>query len=178
MGKVSYANLKLKTKSDVLTFDFQGQQVEVLQYLPVSDKYSLINITLQKSKEPSGIYSRLKIDTFFHLHLVYLYTNLSFTDKQKEDEFKIFDTLQSNGFITEMVNLLPNSEYEELIEILERQIESEMEYTTTVASVLNKFITDLPKQAEAAMQIVENFDPDKFQAVRDFAIAANGGRPI
>ena len=177
MSKVSYANLKLKTKTDVLTFDFEGEQIEVLQYLPISDKYDLIMITLQKAKE-GNIYNQLKLDMFFHLHLVYLYTNLSFTDKQKENEFKIYDTLQSNGFIDKMIEFIPNEEYENLFEMIEKQVKIEMKYSTTVASILDKFIDDLPKNAEAAMKIVDNFDPDKFQAVKDFAKAANGGRDI
>lgn len=177
MSKVSYANLKLKTKTDVLTFDFEGEQIEVLQYLPISDKYDLIMITLQKAKE-GNIYNQLKLDMFFHLHLVYLYTNLSFTDKQKENEFKIYDTLQSNGFIDKMIEFIPKEEYENLFEMIEKQVKIEMKYSTTVASILDKFIDDLPKNAEAAMKIVDNFDPDKFQAVKDFAKAANGGRDI
>lgn len=177
MSKVSYANLKLKTKTDVLTFDFEGEQIEVLQYLPISDKYDLIMITLQKAKE-GNIYNQLKLDMFFHLHLVYLYTNLSFTDKQRENEFKIYDTLQSNGFIDKMLELIPKEKYDELFEMVEKQVKMEMKYTTTAASVLNKFVDDLPKNAEAAMKIVDNFDPNKFQAVKDFAKAANGGRDI
>ena len=177
MSKISYANLKLKTKSDVLTFDFNGEQVEVLQYLPISDKYDLIMITLQKAKE-GNIYNQLKLDMFFHLHLVYLYTNLSFTDKQRENEFKIYDTLQSNGFINKMLELIPKEEYNELFEMVEKQVKMEMKYTTTAASILSKFVDDLPRNAEAAMKIVDNFDPDKFQAVKDFAKAANGGRDI
>ena len=177
MSKVSYANLKLKTKTDVLTFDFEGEQIEVLQYLPISDKYDLIMITLQKAKE-GNIYNQLKLDMFFHLHLVYLYTNLSFTDKQKENEFKIYDTLQSNGFINKMIGFIPKEEYEDLFEMIEKQVKMEMKYTTTAASVLSKLVDDLPKNAEAAMKIVDNFDPNKFQAVKDFAAAANGGRDI
>ena len=49
--KVSYANMKLKINTSVKTFDFGGQKVEVLQYLPAQDKYDLLMITLQKSLE-------------------------------------------------------------------------------------------------------------------------------
>ena len=53
MAKVSYASLKLKTNTEVKTFDYNGNTIEVLQYLPMTDKYDMINITLQKSKEGS-----------------------------------------------------------------------------------------------------------------------------
>lgn len=47
--KVSYANMKLKVNTDVNTFDFRGQTIEVLKYLPARDKYDLLMITLQKA---------------------------------------------------------------------------------------------------------------------------------
>ena len=94
MSKVSYANLKLKVNNEVKTFNFNGTEVEVLNYLPTEDKYDLIMISLQKANE-DGIYNPLLLDVFFHLNLVYMYTNLSFTTKQKEDEFKLYDTLKS-----------------------------------------------------------------------------------
>lgn len=177
MSKVSYANLKLKIDTSVHTFDFNGTEVEVLNYLPIEEKLSLISIVLQNCKE-NGIYNKAKVDALFHLYLVYEYTNLSFTDKQREDEMKIYDTLQSNGFINMMLAHINEHEYTELLGYLNEQIEMELKYTTTAASVLNKFIDDLPAQADAMKNIIDNFDKEKYQEVVRFAEAANGNRPI
>ena len=177
MSKVSYANLKLKTDASVNTFDFEGQTIEVLKYLPASDKYDLLMITLQKSKE-NGIYNPFKLDMFFHLHLVYMYTNLSFTDKQREDELKIYDCLKSNGFIDKLLDIIDEDEYNELLGWLEELVSDNLHYKNSAAAVLQSVINDLPKSAEAAAKIVDNFDPSQYQAVVDFATAANGGRPI
>ena len=95
--KVSYANMKLKTNTSVNTFDFCEQKIEVLKYLPAQDKYDLLMITLQKSLE-GNVYNAFKLNLYFELNLVYMYTNISFTDKQREDELKLYDTLKSNGF--------------------------------------------------------------------------------
>ena len=102
MAKVSYANLKLKLYQPSNVMDFNGQEIDVIQYLPVEDKYDLIMVILQKAEE-NGIYNPIKLDMYFHLYLVYMYTNLSFTDKQRENEPKIYDTLKSNGFIDLML---------------------------------------------------------------------------
>lgn len=177
MGKVSYANMKLKVKNNVKTFKFQDNDIEVIQYLSSEDKYSLINITLQKSLE-DGFYNPLKLDVYFHLHLVYMYTDISFTEKQKEDEFKIFDTLKNNNFIDLMLANIPEDEYNYLLKIMEETIEKNEKCKNTVAGIMSKLIDDLPTNAQAAMDIVNNFDEDKFQAVKDFAKAANGGREI
>jgi len=40
---------------------------------------------------------------YFNLYIVYFYTNLNFTDKQKEDPAKLYDQMESNGLITEVI---------------------------------------------------------------------------
>lgn len=177
MAKVSYANLKLKTKEEIKEFDFNGSKIEVLQYLPLQDKIDLIDITCQKARE-DRLYSPIKIDAYFHLHLVYLYTNLTFTEKQREDEYKLYDCLMSNGLIDNVLMNMNKKEYESLLNLLNQKIEDELKYNTTAAAILNQLITDLPKNAEAAKKIMDEFDPKKYQAVVDFATAANGGRPV
>ena len=80
MAKVSYANLKLKVNTDVKTFKVGDAEVEVLQYLPYQDKYDLVMLTLQNAEE-KGIYNPIKLDRYFNLYLVYMYTNINFTEK-------------------------------------------------------------------------------------------------
>lgn len=177
MTKVSYANLKLKTDKTVSCFNFLGQEIEVLQYLPIEDKYDLIMITCQKAEE-NGVYNPLMIDVYFHLHLVYMYTNLSFTEKQKENELKIYDNLRSNGFFEEFLRAMNEDEYNELYNYIHEVTEMTLNYKNTAGAVLQSVIQDLPRNAQAAADIVNSFDPKQYQAVIDFATAANGGRNI
>lgn len=177
MSKIAYSTLKLKVDNTVNTFDFEGKKIEVLKYLKIEDKYDLIMITLQKAEE-NGIYNPLKLDIYFHLHLVYMYTNLSFTDKQKEDELKLYDCLKSSGFIYQFMNALDDDEYNYLFEMMQDTVNDYMNYRNTAGAVLQSIIQDLPRNAQAAADIVDSFDKEKFRAVVDFAEAANGGRPI
>ena len=92
MASVSFTNLKLTVDKSVNTFDFNGAKIEVLKYLPIEDKKDLVQIAMQKSFE-DGLYNNMLLDVYFHLNIVDLYSNLNITDKQKEDEFKLFDKL-------------------------------------------------------------------------------------
>ena len=177
MAKITYASMKLKVNEDVKTIDVNGNSVEVLQYLPVDDKYSLINITLQKAKE-GAIYNPLKKDMFFHLHLIYMYTNISFTDKQREDESKLYDTLVSNGVLDKIIEAIPENEFNLLYSYLNDQEQEILKFRNTVGGAIAEIIQNLPIQAEEMQKIVDNFDPQKFQNVLNFAKAANGGRDI
>lgn len=177
MNKITYSSLKLKLNNEIKEIDFNGNKIEVKQFLPIQDQIDLIDITLQKSKE-ENLYNPLKVNMYFHLNLIYLYTNLSFTDKQREDEEKIYDILDSNGLIDEIVKAIPERQYLDLLNKTAERIETELKYNTTAAAIISKIIDDLPANAEAAQQIVNSFNKEKYQNVIEFAKAANGGRPI
>ena len=134
---ISYANLKLKLNNTVKSFNFGENIIEVYQYLPVSDKYDLIMITLQKSEE-NLLYNPIKLDMFFHLHLVYMYSNLNFTQKQKEDEEKIYDCLKSNGLLDMILTNIPEEEYRELFKFLEELIEVRYKYNLSATGAIER----------------------------------------
>ena len=175
--KVSYENMKLKVNNSVKTFNFFNQEIEVIQYLPAQDKYDLLMATLQKSQE-NGIYNDFKLNLYFELNLVYMYTNISFTEKQREDEFKLYDNLKSNGFYDLFFQAINEDEYNELFAQLSAIKNDLIERRNSIGAIITNLIEDLPEHAEAAAKIVESFDPKQFGAVVNFARAANGGRDI
>ncbi len=174
---ISYANMKLKTINTTHKFEWNGNEIEILDYLPIEDKYDLIMITLQKSYE-EGYYNPIKIDKFFHLHLIYMYTNINFTDKQKEDESKLYDCLKSNGLIDKFISELSSEEYNELFTWLEDTKKEMLKYKYSIVALIQSLINDLPKQAEAMKNILDTFDEEKYKNVVNFAKAANGNRNI
>ena len=170
MAKVSFASLKLKVKDEVKKININDKEIEVKQYLPATDKYDLIMISLQQSKE-NGIYNDFKLDMFLHLNLIFMYTNLSFTDKQREDLPGLFDILETNGIIEQVVSMIPQEEMQTIYSEINLIKDRLMEYENGFAGVANNFITNLPENAQAAADIVDNFDPEKYTEVVNFAKA-------
>lgn len=178
MAKITFSSLKLKYEPQVQKFYFNGdKEIEVVQYIDTDKKNDLISIALQKSEE-NGVYNLIQLDAYFHLYIVYMYTNITFTDKQKEDEMKLFDLIKETGLLKEIIDRIPEDEYDFLFDMLELQKDSILHYRNTAGAVLQSFINDLPKNAQAALDIVNNFDKDKFNQVVQFAQAANGNRDI
>ena len=173
MAILNYSDLGLAKSKEVKIFKWNDKDIEVIKYLPIDSRYDIVMITLQESYE-EGIYNPVKLDKFFHLNLVYMYSNLIFTDEEREDTDKLYDELKSSGFMDKFLQNINENDYAEMLEDIDTIIKAK----ETIPSVLKKFINDLPANAEAAAKIVENFDPQKYQAVVDFAKAANGGRPI
>lgn len=175
MSKVTYSSLKLKT--NVETNKIEGTEIEVLKYLPIEEKYSLINITLQSAKE-GVLYNPVKLDAYFHIYLVMMYSNISFTDKQKEEPLKLYDVLKSNGLLDKIILAIDEEEYNDLIKYLNQQEEDIYHYKNTISGTISEIIEQLPARADELGNIINNFDPTKFKEVIEFAKAANGGRPI
>ena len=177
MSKVSYLNLKLKTDTSTETIDWNNNSIEIKQYLPIEEKYNLIMVTLQEAKE-SNIYNPLKIDLFFHLNLVYMYTNINFTEKQKEDASKLYDNWMSSGLLAQIISKIPTEEYDMLYTYLENVKNDLDKYGQSFKAILDAIINELPEKASEAMKILESFNPEDYKSVIAFAKASNNGNPV
>lgn len=178
MAKISYTNLKLKTKEDVKNVKYQDLDIEVLQYLPIENKNSIVQLTLQNSKTSQGEYDMIMIDMLFHVYLIYLYTNINFTEKQKENPSKIYDSFKSTGLLDEIILAIPEEEYEELFNYLEETLESSINYRYSLYGSVSGIINELTSNTQGAINAINQFDPSQFQNVLDFAKSVNGGRNV
>lgn len=175
---MKYSDLNLKLNKETVIVKINDKvEVEVLQYLPIEDKIDLIQIALQRSLE-NGIYNPLKLDMYFNLYIVYMYSNFEFTDEEKADEFKLYNELQSNDIIIHVIAGMADGEYDCLLDYLKTMQEVNQTYRNSAVALLQTFIQDMPKNAAAAAKIVDNFDENKYKRVIDFANSANGNRPI
>ena len=175
MNKITYSSLKLKTNTDFKTVE--GTNIEVLKYLPTEDKVALINIALQNSKD-GFVYNTTLLDAYFHLYIVFMYSNISFTDKQKEDPLKLYDALKSSGLLDKIIMTMDEEEYTKLNEYLNQQEVDNYNYNTSIMGTIKTMLDQLPEKAEEMQKIMSTFDPNKFQNVINFAKSANGGRDI
>ena len=41
----------------------------------------------------------MKLDAYFHLNIIYLYTDIEFDEEDKEDELELYDKLEANKVI-------------------------------------------------------------------------------
>lgn len=178
MNKIDYKSLQLKMHSDTITFSIlPGQEIEVLQYLPIEDKNDLIYVAIQKSEEEND-YNLVKLHMFYNLYIVYMYTNIEFDEEDRADEVGLFNTLASQGIIDAVIRAIPEAELELLQDLFARTFKQKAAQKASVFSSLRSFLAELPKGVENAKEIIKDFKPEDFQQVIKFAEAANGGRPI
>ena len=98
MAKPTYAKLKLSTDIAPKELEWGEQKIEIKQYLSIQDKLEFIGDVLNAAADDNRFYSQGKVDMFFAINVIEKYTNLSITDKQKENSIKLYDEIKASGF--------------------------------------------------------------------------------
>ena len=168
MAKVSFTKLSLKTSQEIKTFKFNEQTIEVKQYLPVNEKLALISNVINQSMDENNFDNPLQVEVFTLLEIVYNYTNINFTDKQKEDSAKLFDMLYSSGFIAEVLDNIPNKEYGEIIEYTDKSVKAHYNYKNSVMGILENISADYSNLNLDATEIQKKIgDPENMALLKD-----------
>ena len=99
---------------------------------------------------------------------MYAYTNINFTDKQKEDPTKLYDMLISSGLVCEVINAIPEAEYHEVICGVEDSINAIYTYRNSVLGIMDTISADYSNLNLDATEIQKKLaDPDNLSLVRD-----------
>ena len=167
MAKVSLTKLGLKVSQDVKNIEFNEQIIEVKQYLPVNDKLELISNVINLAHDENNFSNPVKVSVFTTLEIMYAYTNINFTDKQKEDPTKLYDMLISSGFACEVLRAIPEAEYHEIVSGIEDSIEAIYTYQNSVMGILDSITNDYEGMNLDATNIYNKLaDPDNMDLIK------------
>lgn len=149
MGLINYKNIDFNKSinKELKTFDFNGSEIAVVPYLSITDKYDFVMITLQKSFE-KNIYNQVKLDMYFDLHLVYMYTNVIVDSVDREDEFGLYDTFMRSGLIAKIKEQIPNDELNQLKDYIEKIGKQNLKYENSFIGLARAFVEMLPENIE------------------------------
>ena len=142
MAKVSLTKLGLKVNQETKAIDFNEQIIEVKQYLPINDKLELISNVINLAHDENNFSNPVKVSVFTTLEIMYAYTNINFTEKQKEDPTKLYDMLISSGLVCEVINAIPEAEYHEVLCGISDSIDAIYTYRNSVMGILENISTD------------------------------------
>lgn len=173
MAKVSFASMKLKTQDDVIKIQIADKEVEIKKYLPAKDKNNLIEITLQNATEGT-VFNTFLMDVYFHTYMIFAYTNINFTDTQKEDILKLYDILETNGVIEAVIAALDaeaGHEYKDLREYMLEMADYTSKYMLSAKAIADDLMQYAPDKAEQITNTLENFDEQKFETLINVAKA-------
>ena len=143
MAQVTYTKLAIKPIIDTIKkLEWNNEKIEIKQYLPLSRKLEVLTEIINKSTDDNGFYNSARIEFNMALEVLFAYTNIKFTDKQKEDSMKLYDAFYSSGLMDEIVKLIPDSELEWFNHHVYISIDKIYEYRNSVYGILDALKTD------------------------------------
>lgn len=150
MAKVPFTKLKCKINTSEIPVKIGDEIIAVKQYLPIQEKLALIGRVMEQAHEQDTMFANpVKAEVFSLLEIVFAYTNIAFTDKQKEDLPKLYDMLCGTG-----VN---ETEYSVLDIILQSIPETEL---TTIANGVADTIEAYYKYQNSVLGILDSINND------------------
>ena len=169
MAKVSFTKLGLTKNSNVSIIEWNGQQIEVKDYLPMSEKLDLVSTIINNSIDDNGYYNPMRVYIHTIIEVILAYTNISVTEKQKEDVVKLYDLFVSSGLSGKIIGETINPyEYQQIQKWIHETINSIYNYKNSVMGILDTISEDyseLNLDAEQVQQQLSN--KENFALVRD-----------
>lgn len=168
MAKIGFTKLSLKRKNEIKILNINNVQIEIKQYLPINEKLDLISRVINGAHDQNNFPNPIKIEVIGTLEIIMAYTNISFTEKQKEDIPKLYDLLEENGLIDEIISYIPKEEYDFIIKGIDETVDAVYTYNNSVLGILDSISQDysnLEFDAEKIQKTISN--PENLELLKD-----------
>lgn len=173
MAKVPFSKLQANLNSNVhknFYLNKAGEEVyyEVKEYLPFAEKLELVSNIINQSIDDNGFYNPMRVKLYMTLEIIYAYTNLSFTDKMKEDPFKLYDIVISTGIFNDIIGVIKDTEWKEIQENVWSTITNIYNYRNSALGILDTLKSDYDLMNLDATEIQQKLgDPENMQLLKD-----------
>ena len=168
MAKLAFSKLGLKVNDIVNPLMFGENTIEVKVYLPLDDKIKLVQTILNNTVDDKGYYNPIQLEVNKVIETVAAYTNITFTDKQRENISKLYDQLISSGLWGTLKASIPHSEMEYIDGKLTSLIDNIYKYRNSAVGILENLNIDYEKLDGLSADIQKNLsDKDNLALVRD-----------
>ena len=167
MAKIGFTKLGLKPNNKIVNIEFNEQIIEVKQYLPVEEKLELITNVLELSHDSNNFSNPIKVQVYTALEMIDKYTNISFTEKQKENPTKLYDLLNGNGLLEKIIEVIPQIEYDEIIAGVYNTIDAIYTYQNSILGILDTISQDYSNLNLDATEIQKKLaDPNNMELLK------------
>lgn len=171
MAKVTFSKLGIKKIEETTkTVTFNDIEIAVKQYLPIEEKLKMLSTIINKANDSSKFYNPAQLSVFFLLEVIFNYTDITFTDKQKEDFTKLYDLIITSGLSTAIVEAIPPCELDKLWQWLDDSVRAIYDFNSSALGVLSSLKTDynnLDMDIEGLQNKIK--DPENLALLKEIA---------
>ena len=167
----SFKELDISVNSDLYYkgVTINNHPIKVKQYIPIEEKIEIATNVLKNSfDEKNSFANPFKVSVYFALEVIYHYTDISFTDEEKDDPTNLYNILESSDVIEAVVSAIPKKEYAYLKSTTSKLIANFYTYRNSVLGILEAINEDYATtQADLDSIIKEVEDPNSLGLLKE-----------
>lgn len=154
-------SIDLKTQKNYKEITFNGDIIKVKQYLSIEEKADLINVALQKSIYNGQLFDPLYLDAFVKMNILYMYTDIIFTQEERAKELDLFDKCYCSNLIEEVMEAIPAEELKIIYDTLKLKKEEITKYNNSVSGVIQNTLNTFSTDFEPIVKMLQEQGSDK-----------------
>ena len=168
MAKPRFAKFGLKVDQSVKKVVFNEQEFEVKQYLPIEEKLKIISDIINSSLDNNNFANPAQIEMYTVIEIIKAYTNISFTEKQLEDAFKLYDLIVSSGLGKLIRENMCSDEFDFITVTTDATIAEIYKYRNSIFGILDTISEDYSNLKLDATEIHNQLaDPNNMALLKD-----------
>ena len=135
MAKISLTKLTPIKTIDNKVININGENVSIIQYLPITEKAKLVSDVLGDTLDEHGMNSNIRENVYTGIRLIQYYTNINITENMLNNSGKTYDLLMLNNIIDQVKENIPKEELDYIIDAIRQSINIVSEYRTSIAGL-------------------------------------------
>jgi hypothetical protein len=169
MEKIKIADLNLSKEIETVSVFYGAQEIKVKKYASIQTKLEMIANTINASvnDDNNDFYNPVKVRTFLDLEMVEGYTNIEFTEEERENPSNLYDLLKNSGLLDAILAAIPE-EVSQMRKDTIKCIRAIYEYEHSVMGIIEKFNTEYSGLDTNASEIHEKLaDPNNMALLKE-----------
>ena len=155
MAKIAFTKLGLSRNNSVKEVEWNGQKIEVKQYLPIGNKLDLISQIVNLSSDDHLFFNPCKVEIFKTIGIILTYTNINVTDKQSEDSLKLYDLFVNSGFAEAIEQEIPIEEFNFINSSIDAIIKEIYRYRDSVMGIMDQISEDQKASEDEVTNLID-----------------------
>ena len=129
--------------------------MEILKYLPIRSKMSLVELVVNNSFTEDGKYSNIMKEVMFDYAVTIFYSDLYKDLDEDRNLFDVYDEIHQNGTIEEVMKGVPHDEIGFLKENIQAQIDQKLNNENNINVIINNFLNNLIQSIPSEKSILK-----------------------
>lgn len=157
-----------KMNQEVTKVETNVGDIMVKKEIPMKDVLELIDTIVETSYE-KNLYNPSKITIGLVVGIFLSYTDVEFTEEERADWASIYQIVVSNDLINVVFSAISQNQITFIYEGVDGLLDTRQKTDGNFASVVRYIMDKAPQQAQAISKIIDSWDQNKFDYIKEIA---------